>query len=194
MKHSANIGDAVRRFVPHFDKIFCQVSSSGTIYRFISNIPPRIFFSHSLLVFLRSRTSARIGKRNEPPGRTKIATAGMIFAMFLRCLFTSFFSSLVHFSSVLRVFIRSCISPFIERTSIRMASLLIMISLLRYFLIIYFPFCLCQRLARSFVLSRGFVESSEKLLYALLITQISKEDYTDFSYFSVGFRICLIGL
>ena len=35
----------------------------------------------------------------------------MIFAMFFRCLFISFLSSLVHFSSVFRIFIRSCISP-----------------------------------------------------------------------------------
>ncbi len=93
----------------------------------------------SLRVFLRSRASARIGKRKEPPGRKKIATAGMIFAIFLRCLFISFFSSLVHFSSVFRVFIKSCIRPVIERTSIRMASLLIMNSLLRYLLIIGKP-------------------------------------------------------
>jgi hypothetical protein len=31
------------------------------------------------------------------------------------------------------------------------------------------------------------VESSEKLLHALLITQISKEDYTDFLDFSMHF-------
>ena len=30
-------------------------------------------------------------------------------------------------------------------------------------------------------------ESSEKLLYALLITLISKKDYTDFPYFSMNF-------
>jgi hypothetical protein len=30
-------------------------------------------------------------------------------------------------------------------------------------------------------------ESSEKLLHALLITQISKEDYTDFPDFSMHF-------
>jgi len=88
-------------------------------------------FSHNLLFFLRSRTSARIGKRKEPPGRAKTATAGMIFAMFLRCILISFFSSFVHFSSVFRVFIRICISPLIESTSIRMASLFITISLLR---------------------------------------------------------------
>jgi len=99
----------------------------------------RIFFSHSLLVFLRSRASTRRGRRREPPGREKMATVGMIFAMFFRCLFISFFSSLVHLSSVFRVFIRSCISPLIKRTSMRMASLLIMISLLRYFLIIGTP-------------------------------------------------------
>jgi len=93
----------------------------------------------SLRVFLRSRASARIGKRKEPPGRKKIATAGMIFTMFLRCLFISFFSSLVHLLSVFRVFIRSCISPLIERTSMRMASLFIMNSLLRYLLIIGKP-------------------------------------------------------
>ena len=100
---------------------------------------PRIFFSHPLLVFLRSRTSARIGKRKDPPGREKIATAGIIFTMFLRCLFISFFSSLVHFSFVFRIFIRRCISPFIERTSIRMAFLFVIISLSRYFLIIGKP-------------------------------------------------------
>lgn len=59
--------------------------------------------------------------------------------MFFRCIFISFFSALVHFSFVFRVFIRSCISPFIARTSIRMASLFIMISLLIYFLIISEP-------------------------------------------------------
>jgi hypothetical protein len=93
----------------------------------------------SLRVLLRSRASARIGKRKEPPGRKKIAIAGMIFAIFFRCLFISFLSSLVHFSSVFRVFIRSCIRPVIERTSISMASLLIMNSLLRYLLIIGKP-------------------------------------------------------
>ncbi len=77
-----------------------------------------------------------MGKSKEPPGRQKIAAAGMIFAMFLRWPFISFFSFFVHFSSVLRVFIRSCISPLIERTSIRTASLLLRISLLRYLLII----------------------------------------------------------
>jgi hypothetical protein len=59
--------------------------------------------------------------------------------MFLRWIFISFLSSLVHLSSVFRVFISSCISPVIERTSIRMACLLIRISLLRYFLIIGSP-------------------------------------------------------
>jgi len=98
-----------------------------------------IFFSHSLLIFLRSIASTRIGRRKEPPGRKKMITVGTIFAMFFRCIFISFFSALVHFSSVFRVFIRSCISPFIARTSIRMASLFIMISLLRYFLIISEP-------------------------------------------------------
>jgi hypothetical protein len=93
----------------------------------------------SLRIFLRSRTSARMGKRKDPPGREKIATAGMIFAMFCKCLFISFLSSPVHFSSVFLGFIRSCISPFIERTSMRMASLLIMKSLLRYLLIIGKP-------------------------------------------------------
>jgi hypothetical protein len=34
-------------------------------------------------------------------------------------------------------------------------------------------------------------ESSEKLLLALLITEASKNDYTDFSFFSV-FLICVI--
>ena len=89
----------------------------------------------SLRVLLRSRASVKIGKRKEPPGRKKIAAAGIIFAIFLRCLFISFFSSLVHFSSVFRVFISSCIRPVIERTSISIASLLIMNSLLRYLLI-----------------------------------------------------------
>jgi len=103
----------------------------------ISNVPPGIFFSHRLLTLLRSRASASTGKSKEPPGRTKITTAGMIFAMFLRCLFISVFSSLVHFSSVFRVFMRSCISPLIARTSMRMASLFTMMRLLRYFLIIY---------------------------------------------------------
>ena len=97
------------------------------------------FMPISRRVFLRSRASARIGKRKEPPGRKKITAAGMIFTMFLRCLFISFLSSLVHFSSVFRIFIRSCISPLIERTSIRMASLLIMNTLLRYLLIIGQP-------------------------------------------------------
>ncbi len=72
----------------------------------------------------------------EPPGSEKMATAGMILAMFFRCLLISFLSSLVHFSFVFRVFIRRCINPFIERTSMRMASLFTRISLLRYFLII----------------------------------------------------------
>jgi hypothetical protein len=101
----------------------------------------------SLRVFLRSRASARIGKRKEPPGRKKIAAAGIIFAIFFRCLFISFLSSFVHFSSVFRVFIRSCISPVIERTSISMASLLIMNNLLRYLLIIGKPAAMVE--ARS---------------------------------------------
>jgi hypothetical protein len=33
-------------------------------------------------------------------------------------------------------------------------------------------------------LSREIIESSEKLLHALLITQISKDDYRDFETFS----------
>ena len=63
----------------------------------------------------------------------------MIFDMFLRCILISRLSALVHFSSVFRVFIRSCISPFTERTSIKIASLFTMISFLRYFLIISEP-------------------------------------------------------
>jgi hypothetical protein len=59
--------------------------------------------------------------------------------MFLRCILISFFSSFVHLSSVFRIFISIRISPVIERTSIRMACLLIRISLLRYFLIIGSP-------------------------------------------------------
>jgi len=139
MKHSANIEDVVRRFAPNFNKVFCQVSRAGTIYSFLSNVPPGSSFFNGLLVFLRSRASARIGKSKEPPGREKIATAGMIFAMFFRWVFISVFSSLVHVSSVFRVFIKSCISPLIARTSIRMASLFTMMSLLRYFLIIGKP-------------------------------------------------------
>jgi hypothetical protein len=140
----------------------------------------QIFFCQSLLVFLRSRASARIGKRKEPPGREKIAIAGRIFAMFFRWFFISIFSSLVHFSSVFRVFIRSCISPLIARTSIRMTSLFIMMSLLRYLLIIGKPgttggwgqvyflsahfapsvtslIVHVNKLPQSFVLSRGIV-------------------------------------
>jgi len=41
-------------------------------------------------------------------------------------------------------------------------------------------------LSESF--SSGKKESSEKLLYALLITQISKEDYTDFPDFPMDFE------
>jgi hypothetical protein len=36
-------------------------------------------------------------------------------------------------------------------------------------------------------MSRIFSESSEKLIYALLITEISKKDYTDFPDFSMNF-------
>ncbi len=112
-----------------------------------------IFFSHRLLTLLRSRASARIGKRKEPPGRTKIATAGMIFAMFFRCLFISFFSSVVHFSSVFRIFIRSCISPFMARTSMRMASLFTRMSLLKYFFTIGTP---SKTVVLSFVQGTGY--------------------------------------
>jgi hypothetical protein len=120
----------------------------------IIDLTPSFFLlSHRLLTFLRSRASASIGKRKEPPGRTKITTAGMIFAMFFRCLFISVLSSLVHFSSVFRIFIRSCISPLIARTSIRIASLFTMMSLLRYFLIIGTP---SKTVVLSFVQGTGY--------------------------------------
>jgi len=43
----------------------------------------------------------------------------------------------------------------------------------------------CEYQYSLFPLLRIYKESSEKLLYALLITLISKNDYTDFSLFSM---------
>ncbi len=112
-----------------------------------------------------------------PPGREKTATTGIIFAMFFKCPTISFFSSLVHFSSEFRGFIRTRISPLIERTSMRRASLFTRISFLRYFLIIGTPraqrYFLCLPMINS-ILLRGQIHPAKTNHHGLPATPLKK--------------------
>ena len=62
--------------------------------------------------------------------------AGIAMHIVLRCCLICFFSFPVHFSPVLRGFMRSCMSPLIARTSLRMNALLLINSFTTYRFII----------------------------------------------------------
>ena len=117
------------------------------------------------------------GQKIGTSGEGKESDSWMIFAMFLRCILISFLSSLVHFSSVFRIFMRSCISPWIERTSIRTACLLTMNSFLIYFLTTGTPraqpYFLCLPMINSIFL-RGQIHPAKANHYGLPANPLKK--------------------